>query len=156
VQDVADALQHLDLVEGLGEEIARAELERAVAGGIVDLRGEDDDRRRVRAALRRQLLHDLEAAQVGHAHIEQDQVGHPPGHTRRDPARIGHALQAEVALVLEQGEQQLDVGRVVIDDQDVGLGMHWDTISHCGSCVRGSARRARRRQRYRRVWSRSR
>ncbi len=80
VQGVADALQHLDLVEGLGEEIACAELQRAVAGGVVDLRGEDDDRRARPRRPRRQLLHDLEAAQVRHAHVEQDQVGHrvPP------------------------------------------------------------------------------
>ncbi|KIN89120.1 hypothetical protein PO78_1608 [Thauera sp. SWB20] len=155
VQDVADALQHLDLVEGLGEEIARAEFERAVTGGIVDLRGEDDDRRRLRAA-RRQPLHELEAVQVRHAHIEQDEVGRVLRHPRRHPARVGDAFETQVARVFEQGEQQLDVGGVVVDDQDVGVGLHGDAISHRCSCVRGSARGARRGQERRRVWSRSR
>ena len=155
VQGVADALQHLDLVEGLGEEISCAELERAVAGGVVDLRGEDDDGRRLHGP-RRQLLHEIEAAQVRHAHVEQDEVGRAFRHARGHLARVGDAVEAKVAFVLEQGEQQLDVGRVVVDDQDVGVGMHGDAISHRCSCVRGSARHGRRSSGCRRVWSRSR
>ena len=89
--------------------------------------------------------------------IEQDEVGRvlrlAP---RRHPARVGDAFEALVARVFEQGEQQLDVGGVVVDDQDVGVGLHGDAMGHRGSCVRGSARARDEGSERRRVWSRSR
>ncbi len=75
-----------------------------------------------------QVLHDAEAIQVGHVQVEQEEIDLDGGGQGQALAGIGGAVQARVALPLEQALQQTQVGRLVIDDQNVrvteGPGVH--------------------------------
>ena len=74
-EQVADAQQRLDAVERLGQEVARPHRQRA----LLDRRrvvGRDDQHRQVALAgeQRPQRLHHLEAVEVRHVQVEDDEV----------------------------------------------------------------------------------
>src|SRR5439155_20116679 len=75
LEQVPDAQEQLGRVEGLGHEVARAGGEGAPLGLGRRVRGEDEDRQ---IGLRRRLLleprEDLEAADVRHPEIEENQI----------------------------------------------------------------------------------
>ncbi|MNZ90793.1 hypothetical protein D3C78_1097640 [compost metagenome] len=121
LQGVVDALQHLELVEGLGQEVAGAERQGVEPGVAVGLRAEHDHRRRLLAPARLELLEHLMAVQVRHADVQQDQVGQARLQQGRQLARVGEPVQVGVALLLEHVQQQLDVDRVVVQHQDARL-----------------------------------
>ena len=64
-----------------------------------------------------ELFADLEAAQLGHHHVEQDQVGLERGHFGQGVATVDrHGNFAVEAAQI--GLEQLDVRPVVVGDQD--------------------------------------
>ena len=74
------------------------------------LLGDIEDQRIFTDHVRHQVVHHL-----------RHQVGHLLLHQGSDPARVGDAGGVLVSVVFEQGQQELDVGRAVIDHQDAGI-----------------------------------
>jgi hypothetical protein len=115
-QQVADAGQHLDRVEGLADEVARPGLER---GQLLVRLGRHHQHRQPGLALHRfQGFHHLEAVHVRHLQVEDDQVVAVLQVQRGHLARVGGARDLLVAGGLEQEFEQLHVDRFVVDDQD--------------------------------------
>src|SRR6266850_612613 len=75
-----------------------------------------------------ELFEDLDAAEVGHAEVQQDQIRLELGATLEDLARVGRASQVCIADVLEKQLQEADHGGLVVHDQNLGgpkrLGTH--------------------------------
>ncbi|MNF08562.1 hypothetical protein D3C80_2090120 [compost metagenome] len=61
------------------------------------------------------------AAQVRHVDVQQDQVRHLLLEHGLDPPRVAYPVAVLVAVILEQGQQQLDIDLTVIDHQDFGV-----------------------------------
>ncbi|MNC57468.1 hypothetical protein D3C75_1071320 [compost metagenome] len=121
LESIADALHHFLLVERLGEEVARAQVEGLHAGVAVGLRGQHDDWRRLFRPAGFQPAEHLMAAQVRHVDVQQDQVRQLLLEHGLDPARVVDPVAVPVAVLLEQGQQQLDVDLTVVDHQDFGV-----------------------------------
>jgi hypothetical protein len=86
-------------------------------------RGDEDDRREWKCRVRAQPLADLDAIEPRHHDVEQDQVGKliARGDQRLLAVGCGDDL---VALAGEPGLDDLDVGRVVVDDEDAWGSSH--------------------------------
>ena len=105
LQQVADAQQHLELLERLGEEVAGTRRQRAALGLQRDIRRQDEDGHvRIGRDLAAELLEDGEPVEVRHHQVEQDEV----------------RLEV-VAGVLQQPLHEQHVGRLVVDDEDPRL-----------------------------------
>ncbi len=122
LQSVVDALKHLKLIEGFGQKVASPQLQCTVSRRIVNLSGQENHGGRL-FAQRLQLLHHLKAVHVRHAHVEQNQVRALCLNTARNRSRITQALYAAIALILQQRLQQFYIGSIVIDNQNIGVGV---------------------------------
>ena len=118
LQQVLDPQQHLDHVEGLGQEVAGAARQRALLCLDRDV-GRDHEHREP-AALEPglQLREHLEPVRIGHVEVEDQQVRRLLRAHRHHVRGVHRALDRGVAVVLEHALQQLDVGGLIVDDQD--------------------------------------
>ena len=79
--------------------------------------GQEDDRNILGLRVVFQARTGLEAIDTGHHYVEQDEIGLCPlGHLQCILAALGH--QQFMAQPLQGAEQELQVGRVVVDQQD--------------------------------------
>src|SRR6476659_7242775 len=117
-QDRADSCGELVRVEGLGDVIVGAQVEALRLVGRRSLRREQDDRDGTPFP---QLAHDLDAVEVGHDDVEQDDV-------RPDLLSLLQSLFAAIgrddpeALLTEGDGYELRDPRLVVCDEDEGLG----------------------------------
>ena len=119
-QDRADARGQLVGVERLGDVVVGAEVEALGLVGGRALGGQQDHRDRAPLA---QLAHDLDAVEVGHDDVEQDDVGADLlGLLERLLAAVG-GDDAE-ALLAEGDRDELRDARLVVGDEDEWLGTH--------------------------------
>ena len=75
LDEVAHAQQQLDLLEGLGEEIARAGFERRPLALARHVGGENEHRQVRLGPLLLEPPEHFDAVEVGHPQIQQDQIG---------------------------------------------------------------------------------
>ena len=115
---VANALQHLGLIEGFGQEIARPALQRAFAGQSVVLGSEHDHRRHGQLHVFTDQQQHIMTAQIRHADVEQDERGRGALDLAEHLTGVGQTGQVLIAGVLEYRLEQTQVCRVVIDDED--------------------------------------
>ena len=118
-QKIADSQQHLVVVERFGEEILGAAGERSLLCLVREVRRHDEDRQI--AVGRNQMaepLHDLETVDLGHPQIQQQEIGLELGEQTQHLGRIGGARHALVAAAREDLLEELDVGELVVDDQN--------------------------------------
>ena len=137
-QDGADAGGQLVGVERLGDVVVGAEVEAlGLVGGRALGRQQDDGDRAPLA----ELAHDLDAVEVGHDDVEQDDV-------RPDLLGLLEGLLAAVggddaeALLTEGDRDELGDAGFVVGDEDEGLGAHWHLLGRChgdGQVSEGSA-----------------
>ena len=119
-QDRADAGGQLVRVERLGDVVVGAEVEALGLVGGRALGRQQDDRDRASLA---QLAHDLDAVEVGHDDVEQDDV-------RADLLGLGQRLLAAArgddaeALLAEGDRDELRDPWFVVGDEDERLGAH--------------------------------
>ena len=119
----ADRVQQLTRWRVLEDEACGAAAERGVADAGVE--GEEDDARV--GELGAEAARDLEAGQLGHRVVEEDQVrAQLDGLRHRLDAIRGLADDLEVRLELEHGADALAYGEVIVRDQD--------PRSHFGPC----------------------
>ena len=71
-------------------------------------------------------LHDLEAADAGHAHVEEQQLGRggPDCHQRGAAIRAA-ADHLDLGILGKHPAQRRASGRFVVDDQHADGGVHW-------------------------------
>ena len=141
-EQVANPQQRFDAVERLGEEIARPHRQRALLHRRRVVGGDDQHRQvALDGEQRPQRLHHLEAVEVGHVQVEDDQVRPRDRHLPIDLARVGEGGDVAAA----GGEQRIEhahVGRLVVDDedsrraQDVANGNHTGIIAAESGCPR--------------------
>jgi len=101
--------------------------------------------------VRPQALQDLEAAHLRHDEVEQHDVGPAVGDQPERLARRGHRHELAIAGLLEEGLQDLDVERLVVDHHDdrlgrrlaVPLGLLGAGLGHKARHPVGERRRAR-------------
>ncbi len=121
-QQVADAQQHLGLVERLGEKILGSGGEGAVLGLGGHVGGEDQHGHGIFAGGQRlDLLHDVEAGDIGHMEVEQDEVGPEIQEMGHRLARVAGALDAGGADEFEDAFEQAHVGLFVVNDENFGF-----------------------------------
>ena len=134
-QDRADAGRQLVGMERLGDVVVGAEVEALGLVGGRALGGQQDHRDGTSLA---QLAHDLDAVEVGHDDVEQDDVGADLlGLLERLLAAVG-GDDAE-ALLAEGDRNELRDARLVIRDEDEWLGAH-DGTSWVGAMVTDMSR----------------
>ena len=122
-EDGADAGGQLVGMERLGDVVVGAEVEALGLVGGRALGGQQDDRHRPALA---QLAHDLDAVEVGHDDVEQDDVGPDLlGLLERLLAAAG-GDDAE-ALFAERDRDELGDARLVVGDEHERLGAHSNT-----------------------------
>ena len=147
LEEITDPKEHLDMLERLGQEVLRPALEHA-AFGLERHVGRQDQNGEIRRWLhqRLDLREDLEAIQVRHREIEQDEVGPNRGVERQRLARVRRGRHGGVALALEQPLEEPHVGGLVVDDQDSGaleaLRVH-QALREAGSASSRSTRNCR-------------
>ena len=115
-----DARAQQDRAERLGQVVVGAELDAAHdAVGLLD--GGDHDHRQVaQGGVRADALEHLVAVELGHEHVEQDDVERRAA-VQQLPARAAVVGGRDrVAEALEVAGQQPAVDRVVVDDQQPG------------------------------------
>ena len=118
-QQVADAQEHLGLVERLGEEILRAGGQRPVLGLGGHVSREHEHGHGIFARGQRlDLLHDVEARDVGHVEVKQDEIRPEVQEKRHRLPRVRDALDACRADQLEDTLQEADVGLLIVHDED--------------------------------------
>ena len=139
-EQVADPQQRLDAVERLGEEIARPHRQRPLLHRRRVVGGDDQHRQvALDGEQRPQRLHHLEAVEVRHVQVEDDQVGPRDRHLADDLARVGEGGDVAAARGGQQPIEHAHVGRLVVDDedsrraQDVADGNHAGGIIAAGS-----------------------
>ena len=121
-QEVADAQEHFGLVERLGEEILGPGGERAVLGLGGHVGGEHQHGHGVvDGGERLDLLHDVEAGDVGHVEVEQDEVRPEIQELRHRLAGVAGALDARGPDQFEDALQQAHVGLFVVNDENLGF-----------------------------------
>ena len=127
--DRAHARRQLVGMERLGDVVVGAEVEALRLVGRRALRRQQDDRHGPALA---QLAHDLDAVEVGHDDVQQDDV-------RPDLLRLLERLLATVGgddaeALLGQGDgHELGDARLVVGDEHQWLGRHW--MPPCGASV---------------------
>ncbi len=121
LEEIAHAQEQLDLLEGLGDEIARAGLERGPLALARHVGREDEHRQVGVGPLLFELAEHLDPVEVGHSQIQQDQIGLELGAVSEDLSRVGRAPEIGVAGVREQLFQEAHHGPLVVDDQNSGV-----------------------------------
>ena len=91
LQQVAHAEKQFGLFEGLGHQIACARFERRAFALTRHVGGQDKHREIEIGPPLLELFEDLDAVEVGHAKIEQDQIRLELGTTLEDLAGVGRA-----------------------------------------------------------------
>ncbi len=121
-QDGPDTDDELLDAEGLGHVVVAAQCEtpQLVVEGVAG--GEEEDRQPPADTVPSHALEDLEPAQVGEHHVEDDQVRAELGHgLERVATHVGH-LDLHALVAQGHGQEVGDAG-LVVDDQDArGLG----------------------------------
>ena len=113
------AVAHPDLqlagVHGLGQELGRAQLQRAQLAGRVAGRRQHDDRRVAQPLVQADQAQQVEAVQLRHHQVEQDQAGSVgSGGLQRQPGIVDRD-EAGVAGILQIGLGNVGHHRFVID-----------------------------------------
>ncbi len=80
--------------------------------------GHDDDRRIVAGIAGLQLIEHVEAAQMRHMDVEQDQIEIAFAMQSRDAARIADRGQVGIARLAQQALEQVQLELLVVDNQD--------------------------------------
>ena len=114
-----DAGEHLVRLEGLVDEIHRAELEAPHLLARLRQRREEDDRAVARVRVSLEPGARLEAVHARHHDVEQHQVRHRAGRNREGVAAAAGGEQP-VAPPLERLIEDLQIRGVVVDQQDLG------------------------------------
>ena len=115
----ADPRQELAIVHRFSQEVIRARLDPA--NPILSRLecGHDDNRYKSRRRVFLQHATHRYAVDIRHDHIEQDQVGRVSSHlVQRLPTAVRRI--GRVTAIAELLNQQVDVQRLVVDDQDAG------------------------------------
>ncbi len=103
------------------DEIARPGLERRPLAFARDVGGQDEDGQvRLRPLLLETLEH-LDAVEIGHPQIQQDQVGPERGAVPENLARVTRTPEIRVAGMREQLLHEAHHGPLVVDDQNRGV-----------------------------------
>ena len=108
-----------DQIERLADEILGPLLQGAQL--VTRLCGQHNDRQVIIRIDRFKGFHYLESIHARHLQIEQDQVVMVLAMQRTDLHRISCRGNASVAGLAQQLLEQLHIGRLIIDDQDVGI-----------------------------------
>ncbi len=111
------------LVDRLGQVFVGAGVEPGDDVLAVGLRGHQDDRRERHLLVRLDALGDLDAVELRHHDVEQDQVGQMLLGGDERLLAVG-GLQQLVAVDAEPRDQNVAVGLVVVDDQDTRRTVH--------------------------------
>ena len=109
---------HHRRVDGLVDEIDPAGLQGAGLALGVGAGGDEDHRDVASGRVRLEPFTDLITIQVGHHDIEQDQVGNLALGERIERLLAG-GHEPDLIVLLQDPQQDLDIGRHVIDNQDV-------------------------------------
>ena len=107
-------------MEGLGDVVVGAEVEALRLVGRGALGGQQDDRHGPALA---QLAHDLDAVEIGHHDVEQDDVGPDLLGLQQRLFAAARGDDAE-ALLAEGDRDELRDPRFVVGDEDERLGTH--------------------------------
>ena len=119
LQEILNAQEDFRPVQGLREEIPGAGGEGPASGFRGDVGREDEDGKvRTLGDERLELLHDREAVELWHEQIQEEQVGPELTEQRQDLARVGRARDVHVAGAVQQALEEVDVGRLIVRDQD--------------------------------------
>ena len=118
-EQIVDAVEELHLVEGLGDEFGSAHFQSANAGVMIIAGGQHHDRHGVPVTDLGPVLQNVEAVEVGHIDVEQEQVESLRRQQAADLTGVGDAVNVAIGFFFEDFLQKFDVGRVVIYDQDV-------------------------------------
>jgi hypothetical protein len=119
-----DAQHRLDpghqgrLVDGLGQILVGARLEPGHDVLRVGFGGHQDDRDEGEVAVALEVLADLDAVHLGHHDVEQDQVRLPFAGERQAFLAVAGRVDL-VAVDRKPGFEDVAVGRVVVDDENV-------------------------------------
>ncbi|MNS86649.1 hypothetical protein D3C72_1205590 [compost metagenome] len=136
-EHVADAREHLERVEGLADEVARARFQRRQLGVRV---GGDHQHGQIAFQLQRtQGIHHLVAAHAGHHQVEDDQVELVALVQAGHGARVEGAGDGRVAAALQQMLEQAQIDFLVVDEEnfrrvDIGLADHGAPVPFCRRC----------------------
>lgn len=136
LQVVSDPRQHdggsdrlVDVVDGPQRQAVRLRT-------LLHLGGQEDHRDLPRLRHLLQRLHHLIAIHLGHHHVEQDQVY--PGAGREDLQRpLAADGDLDPVVRAEQGAEQGEVLRCVIDHQQGGFGIGIQQVEHDGGLTLG-------------------
>jgi hypothetical protein len=130
-QDGPDARHQLLQAERLGDVVVTADRQapHLVLGGVTGGQVHDRDPDAVGA----QPAADLEAVEVGHHHVQHDQVGPEIPHRRQRVATRRRRGHIEADVLQRHGHQLGDV-RLVVDDQDATF-----CFLHAGNSRRGGS-----------------
>ncbi len=105
-------------LEGLGDVVDPAGREGAHLVLDVVQRADEENRDVCGLGIGLQLLADLEAVHLGHADVQQDQVGRGQFDRSQGAWAAGHRAHA-VAVLAEDLRQQAQIGGAVVDQKDV-------------------------------------
>jgi hypothetical protein len=106
------------LVDGLGQILVGARLEPGHDVLRVGFGGHQDDRDEGEVAVALEVLADLDAVHLGHHDVEQDQVRLPFAGERQAFLAVAGRVDL-VAVDRKPGFEDVAVGRVVVDDENV-------------------------------------
>src|SRR5690606_34882444 len=132
-QVIGDTQHDLGVVEGLGDEVARAQLERCFPGAGGDVGGQHQNRHQI--LLRDQQLQfgeQLETVHVRHVKIEKNDVGGGGDNCLGDETGIANELDVAKAPLVQECLEQGQVRGLVVDHQNAGtVNLFRDHV--CGS-----------------------
>lgn len=118
LQEVAHAESNLLAVEGFDQEVVRAQKQSAVAGDVPVVRGQDYHWKKTQAGpSAAEAAEKLQAIRIRHVEIQKHNVRLELDEGQFGRLRVGDAAEL-VGGVGEVLLQQLDVGGLVVDDQD--------------------------------------
>ncbi len=112
-QHGADAGHHLARVEGLGDVVVGAQLQADDAVGVIDPRGEHDDRDGGGGGVGAQGAGDVEAVAVGQHQVEHEQVGALAAQGAHGAGPVVGADDPEAGLLQVGPHQARDLAVVV-------------------------------------------
>jgi len=116
-QDRAYARDECRLVDGLGEVFIGADLEARDNVLRIAARGDQDDGDEGEALVGLELAAHLEAVELGHHDVEQDEVGQERAGLGQGLRTVGGHCQP-VAVDLEAAREDVAVGLVIIGNED--------------------------------------
>lgn len=122
-QCVLDAKQHFFGIEGLGDEVIRAQLQRGQDVVVPGTAGQEDDRDVCRGGHGPQVLAHLEAIHVRQDAVHQDQMGHLLVSQAQCLLAVLRVQQHVAVLLQEEPEHFGDIW-LVLDQQDASWRIH--------------------------------